>query len=439
MIKVKTTILPLAIGVLTIVSSAVLADDGSISNDELLREVRALRKQINRQEKRINELESQLAVQKAKMEKQDKTMTKTEEKLEHIDTHVLHKAGALEAVTDGLRIGAGATFVTQMAIDPNSNTTDNQVVDATHSIDLEIEKEFGSWGKAFIHLEEGMGNGLDADEITTFSAVNRDAGPSAADVQVTEVWYEHYFLDQRLAVTAGELDPTVYFDSNVMANDETTQFLNASFRNSSAIEWPTGNSYGFRVGFQPFDWFEVSAGIFEDDADWEDIFEDLFMMAQINVMPNLLNKEGHYRGYIWYDDSPHLKWLPQGTTHQNWGMGASFDQKVLDDMTLFTRFGFEDEDVSVIEWAWSAGLQLHGARWGRDNDYFAVAVGMDIPGGDYDNSGNPGFSEGHLEAYYNFHINDHLSISPDYQLIWNPNGTHNDPINILGVRGQVDL
>ena len=65
---------------------------------------------------------------------------------------------------------------------------------------------------------------------------------------------------------------------------------------------------------------------------------------------------------------------------------------------------------------------------------------MDIPSDDYGDAGNDDDAEGHLEAYYNFRLNDNLAISPDYQLIWNPNGNDDaDPINIFAMRGQLDF
>lgn len=102
------------------------------------------------------------------------------------------------------------------------------------------------------------------------------------------------------------------------------------------------------------------------------------------------------------------------------------------------RFGWQDPDVSTVEWAWSTGFQLDGAPWGRKDDYTGFAVGMDIPGDEYGDAGNHDDPEGHLEAYYNFKVNECLAVSPDYHLIWNPNGNVGENlINVIEVRGQV--
>ncbi|MCK5492526.1 MAG: carbohydrate porin, partial [Candidatus Omnitrophica bacterium] len=51
--------------------------------------------------------------------------------------------------------------------------------------------------------------------------------------------------------------------------------------------------------------------------------------------------------------------------------------------------------------------------------------------------------EGHIELYYSYKVNDHLTISPDMQIIMNPYGgdasNGDGTIVIGGLRGQVDF
>jgi carbohydrate-selective porin OprB len=76
---------------------------------------------------------------------------------------------------------------------------------------------------------------------------------------------------------------------------------------------------------------------------------------------------------------------------------------------------------------------------------FAFAVGQVMPSDDYKKA-NADFqakAEGHLEAYYKIHVNDHLSVSPDIQYIWNPYGKdiagNTSGIFVGGLRAQVDF
>ena len=48
--------------------------------------------------------------------------------------------------------------------------------------------------------------------------------------------------------------------------------------------------------------------------------------------------------------------------------------------------------------------------------------------------------ESHLELYYRFQLNDHISISPDLQVIRNAQGDARfDPVTVIGVRGGLDF
>ena len=417
--------------VILIVSSSVFADEGEVTMKDLMEEIQYLKD-------RVKELEGKAARQEVTLKKQEQEVKETK------SAFMKYEPGeGISIEPTGPSISAGATIVTQMALDPNTAndaSEDNDVTDASYSIDIEVEQEVGESGLAYLHLEGGDGPGLDGDEITTFSAVNRDAADTNNRVEITEVWYEHYFLDKMITLRGGKLDPTIALDTNAIANDECTQFLSATFRNSSVLEFPDDNTYGIWTNLEPFEWMALEGGIYDDNADWEDPFRDMFTYAQLNIKPALFSREGNYRTYFWYDDSNHTKWADPGTTTQpNFGFGTSCDQKIFDYLTWFGRWGWEDPDVSVVEWAWSTGLQVDGTQWGRDNDYLGVAVGMDIASGDYEDAGNPGDAEGHVELYYNFRLNDNVSISPDYQLVWNPNGEDRDPISIFGLRSQIDF
>lgn len=347
--------------------------------------------------------------------------------------------------SEGIDIFAGATFVGQGSIDAN-NSNKEDVTDVTYSIDLGIGKKFEEFGQAFIHLEAGGGGGLDGDEVDLFSGVNRDAGNSSDNVRVTEAWYEHYFFDKVIILTFGKLDATCYLDTNDIANCECTQFLGFAFRNSTALEFPADNSIGMRMGLNPGETLEIDLGFMDDNADWEDVFKNSFIFGQINIKPNLFALEGNYRLYGWRDDSEHTELVDTTRDEKvNFGWGISLDQEVLKSMAVFARYGWENEKVSNIEWAWSAGLQINGEIWNRDSDVIGVAFGQNVPGEEYGKAGNPDHHESLFEAYYNLHLNEHISISPDIQVIWNPKGVGSsdegmdDTVKVIGLRVQIDL
>jgi len=342
----------------------------------------------------------------------------------------------------------------------NTNATEEKKkgkADASFSEDITISKEFeGLNSQAFIHLEAGQGAGL-TNDLSLYSNVNSDANDDE-HVVVSEIWYEQGLFNDKALVTFGKLDPTVYFDTNEVANDETTQFLGDIFRSNPAIEFPD-NTVAIRAAVMPFDWLELNYGVFDGDSDWDDIGDNLFNIGQVTFKTEFFGLPGNYRLLGWSNNSRHTKWLdPAEEKEDSCGFGLSFDQKVHDTVTLFARYGWQDPKVYnpdimaagdlnySLEHSWSAGLQVEGKPWRRDNDVIGLAVGQAIPSDDYKKSSDPEWnakSEGHFEAYYRIHINDHLSISPDFQYIWDPFGKDiaddTDDIFVYGLRTQVDF
>ena len=127
----------------------------------------------------------------------------------------------------------------------------------------------------------------------------------------------------------------------------------------------------------------------------------------------------------------------------------SADQRITDIYGTFVRLEWQRPDLipadggATIEWSWSTGAQMTGKYWNREDDVLAIAIGQDFPSDDYKDAGNPANGEGHFEAYYNFKINKYLAISPDFQLIWNPNGVKQsseddgDPVFVYGTRAHL--
>ncbi len=389
-----------------------------------------LRKEIQYLKQRIQKLEERLA----KYEQQQKQQQEQKKELKDIVPQAL----------EGVEISGGATFVIQSAIDTNNTTKPNEdVSDATYTMDLFIEKEFSDYGKALLHLEAGDGSGVDDDELALFSGVNRDAGDSDNQVEITEAWYEHYLLDKKLSITFGKLDPTCFLDQNAIANDETTQFLSFAFRNNPTIEFPD-NSFGIHLLYSPLDILELEFSFLDADSDWEDIFNKAFLSFQLNFKLSVFNRPGNYRIYAWRNNSDHTFWTDSTRTEEeNYGYGISIDQQLNDYTTAFFRWGYARPDVSTVKYAYSIGTQIQGSLWTRDEDYIGIAFGQNFPANEYARGGNYDNTESHLEIYYSLKLNPYFTLSPDFQVIWNPNGagsgSNSKSVKVLGLRAQVDF
>jgi hypothetical protein len=456
---VRRRVLPLVVVLSFFISPCCFAEE-YVS----LEQYRQIENRVLVLEKKLAEYDKCMNEQKQCILDQNKKIADYESKLAQFDTDLHRQIGSPISIAEGLEIGAGGTMIIQGTNNVNNSASDvtkkEDRADASYSADITIGKEFKEvGGRAFLHLEVGQGAGLE-DDLTLYSNVNRDAD-NDNNVRLTEFWYEQALFKDRVALTFGKLDPTVYFDNNEVANDETTQFLGRIFRNNPAIEFPD-NTAGIRLAYLPVEWLELGCGIFDANSDWEKLGDNLFNIGQVAFKTNFFDLPGNYRFFGWNNNAYHTEWLDAGKQKENsYGFGLSFDQKVTDIVTLFTRYGWQDPkvynpdimatgDLSYsLEQSWSAGFQIEGKPWGRGKDVLAFAIGQAMPSNDYKKAGadldptRKAKSEGHFEAHYNIHVNDHLSISPDIQYIWNPFGKDvtddTSGIFVGGMRAQVDF
>ena len=344
--------------------------------------------------------------------------------------------------TDGINIGAGGTFIYQF-----TENAIEDVNDASYSADIEIEKGFGDYGLAFLHLETGDGAGVEANLIV-YSNVNRDADDSDNQVQLTELWYEQYF--GRGVLTFGKIDATGYIDTNEYANDECYQFLGHIFRNSPTIEFPD-NGGGIRINVLANEYIELDAVAMDATSSWDNLYDQGFYAAQLNIKPGFWGRGGNYRLSGWFNDSPHTKWHDMSKTREEgYGFGMSLDQELTDSIGIFARYAWCDPDVFLngedfsLEHAYSVGTHFSGSLWNRADDHLGLGFGQVFASDDYKEVLSlRAKAESHLEAYYNFSVNEHLSISPDIQIIWNPYGKdieeQDNAVLVGGIRSQVDF
>lgn len=392
----------------------------------------------------ITQTEYDEVMNELKQEEKIAILTENQERLVHEDKHVTHDQKSQPTVIGNLTLGGDLTLIGQGSSGNDDNTDispEGDATDGSFSVDLEASANIGSSGEAFLLFEGGEGNGLEGEEIVSFWGVNGDAKDSSGRVEISEAWYEHRFLQDKLYFTVGKLDLTNYFDGNTVANDETAQFLSGGFVNSIAVEFPD-NSGGARLTVSPSNLFDLSFAWQSGDGDWEDIFDNAFFIAEVDFKPVIYAKQGNYRLYGWTNQTNHPELLGGATDEPGWGVGISLDQQLTDALTLFGRVGYQDEDIYSFDVAWSAGFSVAGSLWGRDNDVFGVAYGMAMLSDDYKtslrSSGISPKDEGHFETYYSLFVNKHLAITPDLQIVTNAEGNNDfNTVWVGSLRGTV--
>jgi hypothetical protein len=279
----------------------------------------------------------------------------------------------------------------------------------------------------FIDLEAIAGPGPDK-KLGSLSRVNADAetlGDQDEKLTVREAWLWLRFVNDRLDFFIGKLDLTNYFDRNVFANDETTQFLNAALVNNPMLKqpangagvtlrWDAGRDLGFSLGGQTTHDFV------------EDLLSEPFVIGEIDYHSTFLI-EGNYR--LWVRVSS----LADNQTQQMYGGGISIDQLLTPQLGVFVRAGVNQiESISRTFFAASGGLRWTGPLWNRPRDRVGVGYSFqrDVPG-----------DEQVMEVYYNLFLTDFLSVIGNVEwLIHGPNqvtgGTNNNVV-IPGIRAVV--
>ncbi|MBN1354118.1 MAG: carbohydrate porin [Candidatus Omnitrophica bacterium] len=432
------------------------------SYEELVKEIKVLKERVIALEKKV-----------ATYENSGVSLANVREEIKKsLVSYEPGKGVSVEPV--GLRIGASGTFVFQGT--PNANNAgdgEDSVFNASYKANVEIEKKFGDWGLAYAEFEAGENDSIESG-LTLFSNVNRAASDTDSAIEVSKLWYEHYLFGGAITLTGGKIEAADYMDQNEYAYDENAQFLGHMFRNSPLIEFPDGSGPGLQctLCLEPIEFVELSGGVFEADCDWNNIFDHMFYVVQLNLIPQKMFASydekwgGNYRFYFWANDRCHEKIVEEGelascdTKETNYGFGISCDQKVADLFGLFGRFGWQRPDIlpagvaaedvqdnPALQWMWQAGMQIGGEKWRRPSDTVGFAIGQVFPGSKWDKAFGDcnKRSEIHIETYYRCELNECLAISPDFQVIWNPYGagksseTDNDTIFVYGVRGEINF
>lgn len=107
--------------------------------------------------------------------------------------------------------------------------------DIIGSLDTQLMLDFekmGLWKGGILYLlaESSWNTDIGLDKVGTLHAVDGDAYGGDEPIQVSELWYQQTFLDEKIRVKVDKRDLMIHFDLNGYANDETSQFLNIALR-----------------------------------------------------------------------------------------------------------------------------------------------------------------------------------------------------------------
>lgn len=325
---------------------------------------------------------------------------------------VMHLAGE-HPVT----FGAGITMVAQGTDGPDTATDGT-----TYSVDIALETEVADGGTAFVYLIGAQGTSADVGSAAGVNGDDESGDISEggfSDTRVAEAWVQFPFADLG-AITVGKIDPTGIYDGNELANDETAQFLNDNFVNNMAIAFP-GYVAGVSVDLEPVEMVTFHLGAFEAADDFDGSFDSAFLIGEADLEGNLMDREGHARLIYWA--------TPSASNDDNKGFALSLDQAVADAVSLFARWG-QQEDTQPFDNAISLGGRLNVGDDGEAGLAFATLTATAAGADD----------ESTVEAYYKHALTDNLALTADLQFVQTPGFDPNaDDATVFGLRAQADL
>jgi carbohydrate-selective porin OprB len=334
---------------------------------------------------------------------------------------------------DGFELGASAVTVLQGT---SGMMSEGDSLDASVSLDLEASQEAGENGMILLLLETGVGEGQDH---RTGSVHGLNAAADDDDnIRLSELLYEHSWWDGAAALRTGMVSPCAAgFDGNAVAGSEAGQFLSGGFVNSPVIDFPD-NGFGFVLWTSPASALEFAVAVMDAEASWTGFGEALFTMAEVCLKPGIGGREGSYRLYGWMNGADHeVIANPEEGKEGNSGLGISFDQDLSESFSLFCRCGVQDQTVSQMGAAWSAGMQWEGPIGSRPSDILGIACGSAVNGDDHTGA-NPESEwedESHGEFYYRIDAGGNITVTPDIQWLRNPGGVStSDDIIAFGLR-----
>ena len=258
------------------------------------------------------------------------------------------------------------------------------------------------------------------------SVANNNVYPDGA--ALNELFWKQVSPGGRLVVMAGQIDQSVHFDTNRVANDPIRKLFSSALVNNPSIPWPLYGGVGGVVHWNTTDRLALRLGVGDsssdepwefwrtaDDGSWYQLFEvDLAL-----DLPHL--GKGHYKIIPWHN---HLD------GEDGWGLGLNLDQQLgLRGLVGFFRFGVGEESVTPVKTFVSGGFGFDGP-FGRSGDYFALGVAWSDP-----SQGTGVRNETILETVYRFQLTPTLELSADFQFVFDPAANPQDDfVFVPGVR-----
>jgi hypothetical protein len=301
-----------------------------------------------------------------------------------------------EAENRSVAVGVDAAMGTQFAGRTKGDEGPDAAAYALASADLFFTAGLAQYTVFFADIVGLSGSPPDA-EIPSLTLLNGYTARLTRqnELNLREAWLRTELFGQRLALTAGRMDLTNYFDANAFANDESTQFISDALVNNQMLGLGS-NGTGVATEFDPKNGFRFKFGFQQSNTDATNLSDSLFTLSEVGYTFTPFSlPEGNYRVWFRTDNTP--------DDVLGKGAGLSFDQKLTPVVGVFARYGIAGLEGDDRDKFYSAGLSFQNGLTVSPLDTWGIGYGhMDLVSGERENL---------TEGYYNFHLTERLRLS----------------------------
>ncbi|MGL6194802.1 MAG: carbohydrate porin [Thermoguttaceae bacterium] len=259
--------------------------------------------------------------------------------------------------------------------------------------------------------------------------------------QVSQYWYKHHFLDDRLRFKVGKQDAAVDF----FFLSTTQDFLNTTpaYMPTSMLPRAPNNAWGAAGYYYLTDHLCVKAGAFDARPNG-----DMFWMSDAGTVYAPFQIERHYSlfgklpgmFYLggWYNSS-RMELYKGGTVLGDNGFVGGMEQmlyrkncndpKDTRGIAFFAEYGTSNPDRNILRDAYTLGFTWKGFWDCRPKDSIGLSANTVRFSFEYLSEAHYEYSfETAYEFYYQIKISDNFFIQPDLQYIVHPAANYEDSL-----------
>ena len=292
----------------------------------------------------------------------------------------------------------------------------------------------------------------------------------------------------RITISAGKFAVSDFFDKNTYSHDPRTSFLNWALMSNGSYDYPA-NTRGYTLGFvvewiNPMWAARLSGTQVPVNANGPYLNKNIgsvngfsfeleknFLVNKRKGTIRILGFRNRVNAPSYQEAITEMKRGDSTAVHvieglgynenyhsSKYGLGLNGELELSDVLGCFVRAGYNDGKTATwafteIDQSASAGLQVKGNAWKRNNDVFGFAgiiSGISKYHQAYLEAGGNGFligdgalnygTENIVEVYYNAKLFNHFFVTADYQFVDHPAyNKDRGPVHVFSLRGHINF